>query len=483
MAERRHQKEGKIARGSLIALTSQTVLLASGVLINFALARMLGLEDYGFYGHVITILLFVKILVHTGIPEAVKKFGGEDPDFMAALTAKTRYWQIIYCVAVFFLLFLAAPLVARIFRDDRLVFFLRLAGLDIIFFGMFKYVNAIQNGLHDFVNFSLVGIIYALVRLGAIVGLVRAGYSLSGAFVGNICGSTAALLLALLLVRLPKPTPLMKTPSTRKLVRFIVPNFLYFAGLNLLFFVDVWFVKYYLSGSDLGLYVSASNFSRMPYMLSIGLSAVLLPSLSRAVARKDTEMVKSVTFETVRYLLLFLILTDVFVALNARSILVFFYDTEFGAAAPVLSLIVVGLSLVTLMAVLQTVLISGNRMKTCFLQIVFLLVLDAMLNFFLVPRYGIMGAAVSTSLAGLTGAGWSIFYFRNVFGEIVFSRTFLRLAAAGVLLTLLSLAGRGLHIHILIKMVLFSGLYLAFLFAVREIKPAELRRLLPGTGD
>ncbi len=464
-------------RGIIIALIGQLFFLVSGFAINFTLARWLGPLDYGTFGLVISILVFVELFVHTGIPEAIKKYGGENPDVINIIVKQTLKWQIIYCFLVFAVLFLASPLISRIFQDPQLAHLLRIAGIDILFYGLFKYIAGVQNGLHNFFKYSLLGMVYAGTRLCAIVGFVWVGYSLSGAFIGNIIGSLVAVTVGIAITKLPKIENDKFQFNKKSYINFVVPNIFYFVGLNLFFSLDLWFVKYYLADMNVAFYVSAALLAKLPYFLSIGLSAILLPSLGFAIASKSIKRVKEIKFETIRYLVIFLLLLIILVVTNSRLIIETLFGQQYSDAAPILAILIVGMSLITIMAVIHTILISQNLMKKCFWQIIFLLLIDITFNIILVPRFHLVGAALSTTFTGLIGAIIGGYYIFGEWKSLFFSYTPLRLAVIVGCLYLVSNSILGFMGGLSLKLLLLSLLYFILLFATKEISFVELKKL------
>lgn len=351
-----------VSRGTIFILISQLIFLFSGFAINIILARSLGPSEYGIFGLVLSILIIAELFVITGIPEALKKFGGEKPEFLNVIIKKTFIWQLGYSFIVFAIFLIITPLIAQWLNDERLSYLLRIAAIDIVFYGLYKYFAAIQNGLHNFFKYAFLGIIYSTAKIIAIVGLIVGGFALIGALVGNILGSAIALGFAIVLAKLPNTHFVDQTINTRKIIHFIFPNILYFLGLNLLFSVDLWLVKYFLNDLQVGYYVSARVLARLPYFLSIGLSAVILPSLSHAIANGNNKRAKDITLDSLRYLLIFLFLLCVIVIVKNKAIIGLFFGKNYSDASSILVVLIVAFSFVTIMAINHTILISYNKM-------------------------------------------------------------------------------------------------------------------------
>lgn len=469
----------KVGRATILLMFSQVIFLASGLAVNFGLARMLGVAEYGSFGVVISVLLVVELFVITGLPEVIQKFGGERPEGMTHLVKQTLRWQALYTALVFVAFELAAPWLAQFFRDPALTPLFRIAGCDIIVYGLYKYFLGVQNGLHRFTQYTWLGITYALTRVTAILMLVGLGFSVEGALIGNALASAMALLLALILYR--PAAKYVEMPHLRYGM-WAVQNVLYFVGLNAFFAIDLWFIKYFLSAEDVGLYVSAAVLAKLSYFMSIALSAVLLPSLSRAIANHEEQRAAELTQDTLRYLLIFLTLANVVVALTAEELIALLFGETFVAAAPVLRLLMAGLSGVTLMAVINTIMIARNRMAACFGMVAVLVVLDVVLNMMFVPRLQLLGGALATSVVGASGALLALWFIRHEAKPLLLSWSIPR--TLGIALGVYGVAQSVGFVprDVFLKTAVLVGMYFFLLWLSKEINAVDLRRLRESLG-
>ncbi len=469
----------KLGRATFLLMLSQVIFLASGLAVNFGLARLFGVVDYGNFGLVMSILVVVELFVITGFPEVIQKFGGERPEVMRALVRQTLWRQILYALGVFATFWLTAPAIANFFSDEALASLLRLASIDIIIYGLYKYFLGVQNGLHRFQQYTLLGITYSLARVFAIVGLVLLGFSVPGALLGNIIASAAALALALFFYRAPKPESEYPPAASGM---WVVQNVIYFVGLNAFFAIDLWFVKLFLSKSEVGLYVSASVLAKLSYFLSIALSAVLLPSLARALTKNETQRVRELTQDTLRYLLIFLTLLNVLVFVHAQEIIELFFGAEFILAAPILRWLTLGLSLVTIMAVVNTIMIAHNMMRSCFVIVSALVALDIMLNLYLVPRLHMQGAALATLIVGLAGTIVSVLYIFRDLRPLLLSFSIPRILGISACVAIIAKFIAALPVDFWVKAMVAAGAYFVLLWVSKEINVVDLRRLRESIG-
>jgi O-antigen/teichoic acid export membrane protein len=460
-------------------MSGQAIFLLSGFLVNSGLGRILGPADYGLFSVVMAVLVIVELFVITGIPELIQKFGGERPETMPRLIRETLPWQTLLSVLLFVGFWIAAPFIAAAFGNTKMTVLLRVAGIDIIVYGLYKYFLGVQNGLHRFGPYTALGITYSLAKLVSIFALVWMGFSVKGALIGNMLGSVFALGLALLFLRMPKSDEELESIPYGS---FVIQNMFYFVGLNALFSIDLLHVEYFLSAESVGYYSAAAVFAKLTYLFSVALSAVLLPSLARALKQNQSERAAALTKDSLRYVIIFLLLINIIVGINAEGIITLFFGSRFLAAAPILLILIVGLSFVTMMAVINTIMIAQNRMLDSMIMVVALVAIDVVLNRLLIPQWRMVGAAAATSVTGLLGTIAACCYVFKEIRSIIISWSLLRLAAVTIAIILASRFFWTGTIAVFVNSVIIGVLYLVLLWLSREITAVDLQRLKESIG-
>ena len=142
-------------RGFVFLVIGWAIWIIAGYFINIGLARYLGPEMYGIYGLVMSVLLWLEIFIITGVPYAVQKFVASDEKNAYSILRTAGFIQgtVIGFLLVFS--FFAAPLLANLFDDKRLILYFRVAFINILFFGIYYLYVSFQNGLRNFGRQSL----------------------------------------------------------------------------------------------------------------------------------------------------------------------------------------------------------------------------------------------------------------------------------------------------------------------------------------
>jgi len=464
-----------LGRATFLLMASQGFFLISGYAVNVGLARILGREEFGVFGVVMSFLLVVQLFVITGIPIALQKFVAENLQSSRQIMRQTLPWHLIYSVGVFVVLWFSSPGIARLLRDEALGFYLQMASIDIIFYGLYKYFLSMQNGLHQFGKQTATSIAYALSKVAAIFTFVLMGYGVMGGVIGNMLGSIGGLLIGASLLRFPEETAELEEIPFFK---FAFTNVFYFVGLQLLFSIDIWFVKYHLSEVVVGEYVSASSVAKIPYFLSLAVSSALLPSISRATKLGNEARVREIVRTIMRYWLMLLLALTVVVSSTANSLIVMFFGMNYVNGGPVLSALFAAIALLTFAAVMNTVLISRNGLPDCLKVVGALIVIHIFTNAWLVPKYGGIGAAYSTLCTAAVASVLSGYFLMRELQVVVPMVSALKMVAAGALVFSIAtfLPFLDGQVFLLLKCAVILALFGLVLFASRELNLADIKR-------
>ncbi|CAK0756137.1 putative Polysacc_synt_C domain-containing protein [Gammaproteobacteria bacterium] len=174
--------------------------------------------------------------------------------------------------------------------------------------------------------------------------------------------------------------------------------------------IDIVLSGIFLGTTDAGIYSIASRASRL---IPFGLSAINMataPLISRLYAEqkiKDLQRILTIAAGLILVVMLFASL----VIVGFSDIILRLFGDDFGAARPALLILALGQFVNTLSgaaALLMTM--TGHQIQA--LRVAGIsLVIDFILNILLIPRYGIIGAAIATAI---TTATWNILLVRLV---------------------------------------------------------------------
>jgi stage V sporulation protein B len=425
--------ENRAARGTVQLVISQGCLFASGYVITVLLARGLGPEDYGIYGIVLSILFWVEQMSRLGLPSATAKLIAENPQRSSSV-AQTAW--IIGCflfLVTFALFWAAASPLAGLFHIPDGVWLLRLAAIDIPFYGMYYIYRGVSEGKRDFATVSIAGMIYGLSKLVGILALEFLGLSIEGALVVNALGSMAAL--GFLAYQEPIKPMHWHFATVAPMMRLAFPLAIGVMMASLLYHLDLWSLKIMLpedKPTAMGIYVAASQVARIPQLGVLAISLVVFASLSRALSQNDKALAQRYVQGAVRFLWVILVPVSVLVALEAEEIMRLLYSTRYITGGNLLRILIFGCSLFACLDTFMAILQARGEIYFSVRIGISLVVLMVILNIILIPWYGPLGAASAMTITmGVGTLITGVLVYRR-FGLLVLPSSLMKVVLATV---------------------------------------------------
>jgi len=466
---------GALKRGTSSLLIGWGISLIAGYGINVWLARFLGPSLYGIYGVVMSLLLWVEIGIISGIPTAVQKFVSADKKHSLNIIKKSSVLQFFYIVVLFMVSFIAAPFTSGIFHYNDIGFYLRIALVDLWFYGFYFILLSLQNGLHNFTRQALLIALYSVSKFIFVVAFVMISGSITGAFLANIAGSIVGFSVALFFARSIKNTESCEGPGYKEIMNFAAPVALFALVINLFLNIDLWTVKAFMGNAEAGFYVSASTVARIPYFLFFALSSTVLPLLSSSISKGDRIAVHNIISTAVRFLIIAVVLIIAITAGYSREIIVLLFSDLFQDAGGILQVLICGMSFLALFFLFTTIMNADNRPRTSLLVTVIGIIIDAVLALILVPSMGAVGGAVATtlSLTVVSIIGWIL--IRRRFGAFFEIKSGLKIGFSGLIV--FGAAGfiRVTGIAVIGVSIVLSIIYLTVLILFKEITFNDLK--------
>lgn len=461
---------------------SEIIYNVSAYIIHSGMGRILGPAEYGRYGLVVTLTTMVVVLIGQGVPTAMAKYLGEIYDTKIGLipvikrqTAKIQFILIGVVTVIFFLL---APVISFALRDSTLTSLFQLSSLVIPAFALASFYFYYYTGLHEFKTQAWLKTSRSFFRILFILGLAlllkSKGYALQGAIVGYILAPLSIFFEANLLDKFKRIRP-EGFFDWRKLLHYAWPMTLFLIAYEFLITIDLYLVKGILQNDRLaGLYNGAITVGRIPYFLFYALTIIILPTVSKSTSSENHGETKKLISQSLRLLIMFLLPIAILMSVYSPQIIQIFYGKKFLDAADPMSILMSGVAFLTIFYVMAFALNGAGRVKAPMTISFVGLATNIVLSYFLIHRYGIIGAAIATSVASFVSMALVLVYSYNFFGYLFKFSSFLKIIFASLILYFLSkfLPG-GHYIFFLWSMILFA-IYIFLLYIFGEFGSREI---------
>ena len=401
----------QIARGAMIIFIGTFISKLLSYLFRLVSAR-LGSADYGLLTLAISIIVMVSIFVTLGLDHGIYRYVAyykekNLPGKVKGTIYSTIKWTMLASVIATAILFFASDFItARFFPNMdqyKLSTMLKIISLSIPFLSLSKMLNTsfksfqrpeyemYTKNIAEPLSKFLLTLAFVLLGFGIII--------VSSAYVAAVAISS---LIGILLLKklLNKYVGNAKSEySNKELFRYSLPLIFIGLFLTLTTSVDTFMLGHYKTEAEVGIYNAATPTAMLIYMFPYAILALFLPVLMGLDVREEKKAFEDVYKTVTKWIFLVnLILASIF-AIYSKEVLSIFFGQEYAAGSTVLVILLCGFFVNFLFYPAENVLLIHKKSKWIFYNSAATTVLNIILNYTLIPKYSIEGAAVATSIS------------------------------------------------------------------------------------
>ncbi len=370
--------------------------ILSSFLITVLIVKHLGVEQFGSFSLALAILTTLGPLVGLGFDSILfKKFISkeDDPTSLLQVSCFLRLvvaaLVIIVCTAINFV------------SSEPYLYVLNILVLGFIFDSFLAFKDYfLANLKNKFYTYStLVSsviqlvIVYLLVNDNASIGYFAWSYVIAKAIQSVVLFGAFYKVQGLVI------SPRWKKSLSLNLLKTSYPM-MFAASIGLLYSLqDQYFIKYFLGEYELGLYAVGIKFVLILVVLPTLISNVFYPSLvSKYHADKYVEYNNQLQAMYLLFFILGLILYS-FLYFSSEMIVIKLFGDEFKDSVLIMQIYSLLLVVSFFQSLNNKVLILNDLQSVIFKRATFALIINAVLNFIMIPKFGIKGAAYSTVMS------------------------------------------------------------------------------------
>lgn len=394
-------------RGFLSILGSNVGTLAISILTTPLLVRLLGASQYGNFAFMVALYGVINMIVAPGVSSGVRKYIAEDRDdpewdrhvfgfyvrvsVILVATVTAALWIGVVTGAI-------TRFVPGYFTD---YFYVLIAWVVLAqFFSVGK--NTLRGfGLEHYSDPLLVlqNLLFALIGLS----LVYVGYGVLGALLGKAVAAGIITVLAYAFVarQIPLRSVFRRPPADfpwRDLLTFNFLNILLLFLVTSLYNVDILLLQILVGSEQTGYYRAALTVAEFIWFVPFAVQTALLHSTSELWSQDEHERITELSSRVTRYVLLFgALLVIGLIALSDAFVPLYFGSDFTPAVTPLLLLLPGALGF----AVARPIFAIGQGngdLRWLIVATGVAAFVNLGLNLLLIPRYGMHGAAIATSI-------------------------------------------------------------------------------------
>jgi len=403
----------------------QGISFVTSILNSILITRILGVEDKGIYAVTVAFISISTIVLNFGTPSALTYFISNNKInkdkilktvLLFIITISVVFLLVIRLVYYFEFSFLPAAFF------ERKIFFLAF----IWFFinNIFSVINSFFYGIGKVTLFNKIGNFMSLI-ITIILILVYYKYRFQFdnlIVIFSVLVSVKSVFIIIYYFSISNNFNL-KTRGLldkKELKMFFLWSITaYFANIFqfLNYKIDFWIVNIYEGIRCVGIYSLSSNINQMLWLLPNSIAVVVFPYISKKIA--DRNSIDNVLKMT-RILTLALLFIVIVALASSQYLIPVLYGRDFTDAIVPFNILLISITPFGIITVLASYLAGMNKQKVNLLSSLYGLIATIVFDILLIPRYGIIGAAIASSISYLITSFYILFYICNKYNVRIF---------------------------------------------------------------
>ncbi|MCF6410126.1 flippase [Pseudalkalibacillus salsuginis] len=404
------------AKDSFITITRQFTSILLGMLLLIVLARFLGPSGQGQYTLVILLPQLLMTFMNLGVnTSTIYYVSREEIDVDSAVKNNLYIGVFLSFVSILIGMVIAFFFSDRFFEEASTTFLLlSLIALPFMFLNI--YFQTVFQGLQQFGVFNTILIITQLGTLFFVcLFIIVLDYGLTGAVVAFILGhlittvSIVYILYAKFGFRYEKGA--FNLSYFKKSVLFGLKAHISNVMSFLNYRIDLLLLGYFLNPAAVGVYVTAVNIGERISILSQSLSTVLLPRIASVDDERDRNRVTSIL---TRNFLVFVLLLTIGVFFFADWVIDLLFGVRYEKSSSLLKWLIPGVAALSIDRLLSNDIAGRGKPEVNMYVSLFNVLFNVGLNIYLIPLYGVVGAAVATTTTYILSLIIKIYLYKKV---------------------------------------------------------------------
>ncbi|MCS0673436.1 flippase [Cytobacillus firmus] len=405
-------------KNTIMTLSRQISGILLGLLASIIIARSLGPEGNGLYQLIVLLPTTLMTLLNLGVgTSSVYYVGQKKYDIKDIIKTNTASGAVLSLVAVII------GLIGVMFFSDKFfegvppnyLYFILLI-MPLLMLNDFYLV--IFQGVQDFKSFNSLAL---LRQLAALISLVLFIFVLQIGLVGTviafIVGVVTQFILTLILLNKNLKTNLLSGSFSKAYFKesFSFGFKAHFS--NVLSFInyraDIYLISMFLNPAAVGLYGVAVSIAERLWIVSQSISSVLYPAISSS---SDVDSKNKLTSVISRNVLFFSIIAGIVFYFASDLIFRLLFGEAYADSSDILKMLLPGIILFSVDRILSNDLAGRGKPELNMYTSIFTVASNIILNILLIPKVGIAGAAISTSVTYSLSTLVKMFLFKRETG-------------------------------------------------------------------
>jgi len=401
-----------VAKGTGIGFLGVIFSKVFGYLYRLIVARV-GIEQYGLISIGIALYAILTTISTLGMSNGILRFvsyyreKNEPNKIKGTILSSLKLVTPTGLVLAIILFVFSKPIAVNLFHDPNLSMIFKLFAIAIpfsairdIFLNVSKAYHKVQHEVYAkniLENLSKVILTFLLIYFGL---------NIFGASLAYTISIFLSLVLAYYLCEKKVFSIFKKSLKPvymyKELLSFSFP--MLFSGMinSIIGWTDILMLGFFKTSSEVGIYNVALPTAQLLYIAPLSLTAIFIPVLTNTHAKENKEDFKNLYKATTKWIFLMNLAMVALFFLSGDIIIKVLFGSKYITANSALLILGVSFFLAYLATNSNSVLVVLKKTKLILFNVIIGMILNIVLNFYLIPLKGLIGAAIATGISMTT---------------------------------------------------------------------------------
>lgn len=419
----KHFKEITVFGSSTFIL--KIIGLALSYLVILFITKNYGANIYGRYSLSIAFSQIVVLTFTLGLPILIVKIISDKLHYeelpKSNFLKKTN--KVIFIVGLFisFLLYFSSDYISlNILKDANYANYLKTLSFFVIPLMFHEVILGFFKGKKDFKKHNLFLFILPPIFFFLFFLLLKEKTHLeSYIFLCYLLSITLVFLIELVFYLPQVYLNKQLNYKTKSLLKDSFPMMYSLLLLYLLSWTDIFMIENLRTSKEVGIYNTAFKVASIGFLVITSINVVIAPKIAELYNKKELELLHITIVNTTRLISLFT-LPLVGIIIFFRKEILLFFGTEFVDGENTLVIITIGILFSAMSGTVDQILNMTNNQKILRNIILISFILNVILNYILIPKFGIEGAAFASLITNVFLNSICIYFIRKKVGFYTF---------------------------------------------------------------
>jgi O-antigen/teichoic acid export membrane protein len=372
-----------------------------GIILIPLLTKTLGAYGYGLWQQAMVTIGILSPLASFGLNNALVRFlpAKKQKNDKQQLFLSILFFKFTISILLLSLFIVFSERIAHYFFNNETSIVL-ITGFIFLIGGTNILCQFYFRSLRKIKIYSLFRIIDSYAKIAVAYYMILIGKGIFGALQGYLCVEIIFLFIYLGIIISEIGFSVPKFSDLKQYLKYGIPLIPTGISLWMIMFSDRYVISYYMEFSNVGVYSAAYNVGFLFFMIVELFDFVLMPTIAKFYDEGNVEKVKTYLRFVFKIYLLLAIPAIVGLSFLSKQILVFFTTAQIAENGWLITPIIAISSLFSgLFVIYDKPLRMSKKTSKIGLIVTITAILNLLLNFGLIPRYGILGAAIATLIS------------------------------------------------------------------------------------